>query len=471
MYAGAAGIGTFFLDMHRATGDSSYLTYSEGAATWLIAMANKSHGYTWVEKESGDNSTQLSTRWTFGSPGIGGFFINLYLATGNSVYANVANMTAEGLIYYADASEGGYSWTRYNSNTERFVGRWHGAAGIGTFFIEMYDLFGNATHLEYAEGIADWIYATHEEDQGHYYPDNNATVSKSYKLGGWSRSPAGIGGYFGRLYETTSNSTYLVDATQVMEFLKNNSTALNGGLAWKDASDNDRVATAIGHGIAGTGLFMLQGYQLNHDYSYRQVIEGIVTALRNLAYAEAQGSSWTQSDKTSDVHFGLYYGVAGVGYFLLKAASAYPIVDFDSPTVSSPGDINVDVGDTVSIDWTVDDVYPGGWAVSVDSSQIQSSAQFDSGDTVSMPVDTASAGTFEYAINVTDFFGRSSIDIVTVTVSAATTTTTTTTTTGPTTTPPPTGEIPYEFQIALWSSILLNVALVAVLVIVFRTRR
>ena len=336
MYDGAAGIGTFFLDMYRTTGDSSYLTYAEGAATWLVSMANKSHGFAFVESETADNSTELSTRWTYGSPGIGGFFIDLYLTTGNSNYATYANKTAEGLIYYADSSEGGYSWTRYNGNTERFVGRWHGAAGTATFFLEMYDLFSNATHLQYAEGAAEWIYGTHEVDNGDLYPDNNATVSKSYKLGGWSRSPAGIASYFGRLYGTTSDSQYLTQMIQVMEFLKNNATLSNGGLTWEDSNDNDRIATALGHGLAGTGMFLMMGYRFNHAYEYRQALEGVVNSLVNLAYPETEGSSWTQSDKTSDVHMGLYYGVAGIGHFLLKAASSYPLVDFDAPIVLGP---------------------------------------------------------------------------------------------------------------------------------------
>ncbi|MEE9353026.1 MAG: lanthionine synthetase LanC family protein, partial [Candidatus Thorarchaeota archaeon] len=320
MYDGAAGIGTFFLDMYRTTGDSSYLTYAEGAATWLVSMANKSHGFAFVESETADNSTELSTRWTYGSPGIGGFFIDLYLTTGNSNYATYANKTAEGLIYYADSSEGGYSWTRYNGNTERFVGRWHGAAGIATFFLEMYDLFGNATHLQYAEGTAEWIYGTHEIDNGDLYPDNNAAVSKSYKLGGWSRSPAGIGSFFLRLYQTTNNQIYMNRVTEITDFLTNNATLSNGGFAWDDSNDNDRIATALGHGLAGTGMFFVEAYQATGNPEYAAVIQGITQALGDRAVETDDGIAWTQSDKTSDVHYGLYYGVAGVGMFMNLAA-------------------------------------------------------------------------------------------------------------------------------------------------------
>ncbi|MHA2188720.1 MAG: lanthionine synthetase LanC family protein [Candidatus Thorarchaeota archaeon] len=460
MYAGAAGIGTFFLDMYRTTGDASYLTYADGAVNWLVSIANATKGLRWVEKDDADNSTELSTRWTFGSPGIGGFFINMYLATGDTTYAGYANQTVEGLIYDALTDEGGYSWTRYNGNTERFVGRWHGAAGIATFFLELYELYGNATHLDYAERIAEWIYGTNEVDQGIFFPDNNAAATKSYKIGGWSRSSAGIGGFFGRLYQTTGNSDYLGNMTQAMEFLVNNATAAFNGLVWEDSSDNARVATAIGHGISGTGLFMLDGYRLNHDYRYYQTIESIIDALSTMASTESEGSSWAQSDLTTDVHMGLYYGVAGVGQFLLRAESSYPMMDFESPVVTSPVDVDVEVDDAVEIQWTITDRFPSGWTVEIDSTVDMQSSEFTSGDVVVATVDTSMAGTFTYTITVTDFFGRTSSDSVSVTVTAGATTPTTTPTTPTTPTP---GEIPLLYQIALLGSIVGNIVLIGVI--------
>ncbi|MHA1966041.1 MAG: lanthionine synthetase LanC family protein [Candidatus Thorarchaeota archaeon] len=468
MYDGAAGIGTLFLDLYRTTGDSSYLTYAEGAAVWIESVANKSYGMRYFEHDGQDSSTQLSTRWTYGSPGIGGFFVNLYLATGDTTYAGWANQTAEGLIYNALTDEGGYSWTRYNGNTERYVGRWHGAAGTATFFTEMYDLTGNSTFLDYAEGTADWIFATHSEDQGDFYPDNNATDTKSYKLGGWSRSPAGIGDFFGRLFQSTSDPTYLAYMTRALDFLVNNATVAEGGLVWADTDTNPRIARAIGHGLAGTGHFMLDGYRLNHNHAYFQTIDAIITALSNMAYPEANGASWTQSDLTSDVHMGLYYGVAGVGQFLLRAESSYPMMDFDAPIVSSPDDLDLEVDDVAQIQWTITDLFPGDWVVEIDSTVDSQSPTFDSGDVVTEVVDTSVAGTFTYTITVTDFFGRSSSDTVSVIVSDVTTTPTTTPT-SPTTTGPSPGPIPFEFQVALWGSIGLNVLLV-VIVVITRTR-
>ncbi|MHA1635409.1 MAG: lanthionine synthetase LanC family protein [Candidatus Thorarchaeota archaeon] len=470
MYDGAAGIGTFFLDLYRTTGDSSYLSYAEGAAIWIESVANTTAGLRFTEHD-GQNSSYLSTRWTYGSPGIGGFFVNLYLASGDSRYAGWANQTAKGLIYNALTDEGGYSWTRYNTNTERYVGRWHGAAGTATFFTEMYDLTGNTTFLDYAKGTADWIYATHSEDQGDYYPDNNATEPKSYKYGGWSRSPAGIGDFFGRLFQTTSDSTYLGYMTQTMDFLVNNATVVNGGLVWADHNTGPRIATAIGHGIAGTGLFMLDGYRLNHNHAYYQALEGIITTLSNLAYPETNGASWTQSDLTSDVHMGFYYGVAGVGQFLLRAESSYPLMDFDAPSVSSPDDLELEVDDVSQIDWTITDLFPGDWVVDINSTANMQSDSFNSGDVISAIIDTSEAGTFTYTMTVTDFFGRSSVDSVTVVVSEAGITPTTTTIPTGTTTPPAPGQIPLEFQMILWGSLGVNVILLfALMVLRSRTR-
>jgi hypothetical protein len=210
---------------------------------------------------------------------------------------------------------------------------------------------------------------------------------------------------------------------------------------------------------------MLDGYRLNHNLGYYQTIEAIITGLSNMANPEANGASWTQSDLTSDVHMGLYYGVAGVGQFLLRAESSYPMMDFDAPVVSSPADVELEVDDVAQIQWTITDLFPGNWVVDIDSIVDLQSTTFNSGDTVTEVVDTSVAGTFTYKITVTDFFGESTVDTVSVTVSEAVTTPTTTTPPPTTTTPPPTGGVPLEFQMVLVISIGMNLALIVVIVI------
>jgi lantibiotic modifying enzyme len=80
---GLAGVGEFFLDIYKATGDRSYLEFSKRVAAQLLAKASVDHGrMSWVQAEHRTRPDYLFAQTGFmqGAAGIGTFLFRLALA-------------------------------------------------------------------------------------------------------------------------------------------------------------------------------------------------------------------------------------------------------------------------------------------------------------------------------------------------------------------------------------------------------
>ncbi|OLS23038.1 MAG: hypothetical protein HeimC2_27780 [Candidatus Heimdallarchaeota archaeon LC_2] len=82
-YAGAAGVADIYTRLAQATGNQHYMDVAEDAGDFLINSANSTVGFAWTEAYADfTNGTLISTRWTYGTPGIADFMINFYQQTG-----------------------------------------------------------------------------------------------------------------------------------------------------------------------------------------------------------------------------------------------------------------------------------------------------------------------------------------------------------------------------------------------------
>jgi len=321
-YPGAAGIGTFFLSMYETTGNTTYLDYAKGAAQWLISEAySVGGGYAWVEKEGEVAPGKLSTRWSYGSPGIGTFLVKAYLLTANTTYADYAKDVAQWLTSVAIPEGGGYKWPQRVEETNYLTGTWHGAAGIGNFFIEAYQAFGNATYLDYAEGAAQWLISVAFAEGGGYKWEN--LVGGGEFIRGWSRGAPGTGAFFLRIYEETNNPTYLDYAKRAAQWLTYVAIPESGGYKWADSNFSPGNYTALGHGAAGIGKFFILAYTSTNNATYLDYAEDAAQWLTSLVISIDGGYAWLREPKESakQIHTTYYYGVAGVGDFYLSLAT------------------------------------------------------------------------------------------------------------------------------------------------------
>lgn len=178
----------------------------------------------------------------------------------DEIYLSTATKAANWLISMAreERTCDGLSWPESNSNSYRTPGLCTGAAGIGLFFLKLYESTGNALYLEKAKLAANYIY--HE----HKYVNMNGPD--------WFFGSASGGDYFLALYRVTQEEDYLNKAKYFAYWLYHNKYVEGDGYYWKHYPDFPKIYTGIAHGAAGIGMFFLSLYEHSQDSTYHRAI-------------------------------------------------------------------------------------------------------------------------------------------------------------------------------------------------------
>lgn len=93
---GTAGVGYFLLAMALATGRSDCLALADRAGATLLTNAVVGDGTALWGAGPGDDPT--APYWCHGSAGIGSFLIRLHRATGDDRYAKMADLSAQAVM-------------------------------------------------------------------------------------------------------------------------------------------------------------------------------------------------------------------------------------------------------------------------------------------------------------------------------------------------------------------------------------
>ena len=190
---GAAGIGLFFMKLFKTTGDSIYLQKSIKAGNYIY---NESK-YVYMPGPD----------WFSGAAGGGDYFIKLYEITNENAHLEKAEFFAEWLIENKYVFGGGYYWKHSPDFPKTYTGIAHGAAGIGMFFLNLYEYTNNYVHLEHAEKAFDWM---------KYYSVNIDPNSIGWKRltddkienNLWCGGSTGIIFFLEKLYKVTGKQIY-----------------------------------------------------------------------------------------------------------------------------------------------------------------------------------------------------------------------------------------------------------------------
>ena len=192
---GAAGIGYFLAELFEHTNDSLYLEYAKGAGQWLIDIAvSEAGGCKWWPKEG--DTPSYATGWCHGPAGTCLLFMKLYQITSDNIYLTYAEMGGTWLISLAIPSGGGYKWPHSQGYPTYDITICHGAAGIGDFFLKMFDITNEGMYYDYAEGAAEWLKSVADTSGGGY---RWATFGSYYT--GFSIGTSGVGLFFLSMHE------------------------------------------------------------------------------------------------------------------------------------------------------------------------------------------------------------------------------------------------------------------------------
>ncbi len=351
LISGAAGIAGFLLQAFSCTGNETYLNYSKGAAEWLISMARSAGGgYSWCDGEE-SSFNQNYTGYMHGAAGIGEFFLDLFVRTGNQTYLNYSRGAAEWLTSVAQSSNGGYRWLRYTTSGEWSTGLQQGAAGIGLFFARVFTRTGNLTYFNYARGAAQWLISIANESEGGYIWCNQIGGPYSpYFLEG----TAGIGTFFLEAFAVSGNATYLTYAKGTAQWLSANATASDYGICWPSEDD---FYPNMDTGAAGIGTFLQQLSTSTGNQSYLDLARKTCQWLVSVANTSDAGCHW-MDPKKSQYNTGYWEGMAGIGSFLFQCDE----LDLQPPTIGIPiatklvADTPIEITLIVEDDFEVDTV-------------------------------------------------------------------------------------------------------------------
>ncbi|MFW9996625.1 MAG: lanthionine synthetase LanC family protein [Candidatus Odinarchaeota archaeon] len=159
--SGNAGIGMFFLDLYRETGDIRWIEDAKRIGNWLLLnMINGSWTYGGVGYSTETDEGDIITGMDGGAAGIGTFLLYLYNETSELKYANGVIEAAKWLLNHAIAAEIGIKWPKAITGRDNGVfltGYSYGAAGIGDFFRLAYEMFGCSRFEEAMLGAVKWL--------------------------------------------------------------------------------------------------------------------------------------------------------------------------------------------------------------------------------------------------------------------------------------------------------------------------
>ncbi|MHA2105514.1 MAG: lanthionine synthetase LanC family protein [Candidatus Hodarchaeales archaeon] len=148
LFTGSTGVGNYFLKLYKVTQDSIYLDYSMAIGNWLIATMED--GYWQLGAVDFLTEIDMDQGYFYGlaagSAGIGLFFLNLFDISQDLNYLYPINRIFDALSEQAIFEGDQIFWTAqkigYWSHIV-YTGLGFGIAGIGKFYAAIFDFFGN----------------------------------------------------------------------------------------------------------------------------------------------------------------------------------------------------------------------------------------------------------------------------------------------------------------------------------------
>ena len=392
---GAVGVGKFFLELYDATGNGTYLEYAQGTGRWLISLAEEvsPDSCRWSKYEGWG---MYDPDYLGGIGSTIEYLSMLYRSTGNSTYLEYAVKGANWLIGQAVPEQNGYKWRSFSTIDHNMTGWYHGTAGLSHVLMRIHSDTGNETYLEYALGGAAWLMsmamdmAPGEKAWVRVEGDPNPNLS-------WCGGTIGIVQFFLGMWETTGSFTYLehamaganwtigqgtemgegmlsiehnnilchgdpsqaivlfslhnatgdhkyLDAAQrIMNWIMHQRVEVNlNELKWPHLIGGSEYITGLLMGNSGIGHTFITSHRMTGNETYLDYAIKSSNWVMNMSEEVSPGAMrWNYKegiDDTAEYCPGWYWGVAGIGQFLLEMA----------PNWISPEKVRIEEGETTA---------------------------------------------------------------------------------------------------------------------------
>ena len=295
---GAAGIGTFYLRFWEVTAEAAYLQRANGAALFIAERfrAGQFNGPDWLA----------------GAASGGVFALKLYRHTGDRNHLKLAKTAANYLLRSAHTDQAGYYWDHFPGTTNIYVGIPHGAAGIGFFFVDLYQETKDLRFLQAAEQAYTWAdqYSVELASGAKGYK-RLTTDAEVYVL--WSGS-TGMITFQNALWKATGNPKYLNELERTAQSLLEHSIPQRKGIAWPYHPGTRSFPTPYFHGAASTIEALLIAYEATGRDDFRTGAMKGAQWLISIKKSEGkQAYYWPHFFGSPQYDTGLGVGTASVG--------------------------------------------------------------------------------------------------------------------------------------------------------------
>ena len=246
-------------------------------------------------------------------------------------YIEIAKQTERWIQTTEIAKADGIVWQQSPDSTEDFSdypmltekALYGGSAGVGLFYLRLYQVTGEDTYLKKAEAAADHIIATDEGVEFYHKALNHGAVADKLvhvkNMPGWIigyyNGPTGVGYFILKLYEITKQEKYRAYAVKVADDLLAAAIETEEGIHW--SNQNDLC------GDAGFIIYLTSIYKLTKEEKYIAAAKKLGDyLLTKSADAPNGGKYWNVVDLTiidfpEDVFWvNLAHGTSGVGWTL-----------------------------------------------------------------------------------------------------------------------------------------------------------
>jgi lantibiotic modifying enzyme len=273
VYSGSAGIVLFFLQLAKATGDSTYLEDAKTGADYLVG--------TWPNLSVG-NERLPGTNLSFynGLSGVAFVLTETWKTTGDPRYRQAALLATQALAKAAKPSRGGVAWSESPGIVADGSVIMYLLYAARAFECEEYRelaVAGGRRLVELAEpqsaagvrwkGVRPSLLGLPEET---YFPN--------FELG-----TAGVAYVLARLYEETGESRFLEAAKQGAIHLQQIATVRGTGalIPYRYPDLQDVFYLGFCHGPAGTARLFYQLYKVTKDKAYLDWTEILARGVMN----------------------------------------------------------------------------------------------------------------------------------------------------------------------------------------------
>ncbi len=304
-----------WIDRHRTDAPQLLpgLYFGRSGTAWALYDAARHLGDDTLAGHAEDLALSLPVVWPnsdicHGAAGCGLVHLKFWQATGRPEFLERIAECADSLVAAADRTADRVIWQvppDFDSKLAgiRHLGFAHGVAGIGAFLLAAADATGQGSALDLAVTAGETLAAEAERVQvGARWRADLDEKPGTGLIYHWCSGSSGVGTFLLRLWKATGEERHLTLAREAAQAVR--------AAAWT-------APTAVCHGVAGDGEFLLDLAAACPDGPYRAWAEDLATVLY-ARHAVVGGLRLVPDELGTSFTAGYQTGTAGVISFLLR---------------------------------------------------------------------------------------------------------------------------------------------------------